>query len=405
MEGLITQTITPAETPSQAFQTVNVLSVAGAHAVHDMYTSFVAPLVPILIASLAITKTQAGLMIFFLQTPALFQPLIGRLVDRIGLKPVVYLAPAITAVGMSIAGVAPSYTVLAVILTLVGINSAFFHSVGSVMSGTLSGRSIGRGAGLWMFGAEFGRTLGPLLVVAAVSLWTARSLAWLMTIGLAASALLYLKLRQVPFHPARATSPGEPWLKAMRSMGPLLLPILGVVTARAFLVSALTTYLPTYLQEEGASLTMAGVSLSVFEAAGTMGALLGGAISDRLGRHKTVLISLLACVPLMGLFLLSDGWLRLLSLVGLGFFMLSNLGVIMALVQESFPRDRALANGLYLASYFVAGSVMSVVVGWIGDWLGLRAAFTMGAFTPLLGAAMLFLLPGARREPVAATSA
>ncbi|HNT06173.1 MAG TPA: MFS transporter, partial [Anaerolineae bacterium] len=95
----------------------------------------------------------------------------------------------------------------------------------------------------------------------------------------------------------------------------------------------------------------------------------------------------------------------LLSLVGLGFFMLSNLGVIMALVQESFPRDRALANGLYLASYFVAGSVMSVVVGWIGDWLGLRAAFTMGAFTPLLGAAMLFLLPGARREPVAATSA
>ncbi|HOU25178.1 MAG TPA: MFS transporter, partial [Anaerolineae bacterium] len=93
------------------------------------------------------------------------------------------------------------------------------------------------------------------------------------------------------------------------------------------------------------------------------------------------------------------------SLVGLGFFMLSNLGVIMALVQESFPRDRALANGLYLASYFVAGSVMSVVVGWIGDWLGLRAAFTMGAFTPLLGAAMLFLLPGARREPVAATSA
>jgi len=145
MEGLITQTITPAETPSQAFQTVNVLSVAGAHALHDMYTSFVAPLVPILIASLAITKTQAGLMIFFLQTPALFQPLIGRLVDRIGLKPVVYLAPAITAVGMSIAGVAPSYTVLAVILTLVGINSAFFHSVGSVMSGTLSGRSIGRG--------------------------------------------------------------------------------------------------------------------------------------------------------------------------------------------------------------------------------------------------------------------
>ena len=41
-------------------------------------------------------------------------------------------------------------------------------------------------------------------------------------------------------------------------------------------MSALTTYLPTYLQEEGASLTMAGVSLSVFEAAGTLEELLQG---------------------------------------------------------------------------------------------------------------------------------
>jgi FSR family fosmidomycin resistance protein-like MFS transporter len=369
-----------------------------------MYTSFIAPLLPILIASLALSKTQVGLLILFLQGPALFQPVIGHVVDRLGLKPMVYLGPAITAVGMSLAGVTPSYTLLAVLLTLVGINSALFHSVGSVMSGSLSGKSMGRGAGLWMFGAEFGRTLGPLLIVGAVGLWTPRSLPWLMIIGLAGSVLLYLRLRNLPFRPARAASKGEPWLKAMRRMSHLMLPILGVVTARGFLVSALGNYLPTFLYEEGASLTVAGVSLSVFEAAGTVGALFGGAISDRLGRKRTVLVSLLVCVPLMGLFLMSTGWLRMLSLVGLGFFLLSNLGVIMALVQESFPEDRALANGLYLASYFVAGSVMSVVVGWIGDRIGLRSAYAIGAFTPLLGAALLFLLPRGRPNP-APTSA
>lgn len=366
-----------------------------------MYTSFIAPLLPILIASLALSKTQAGLLIFFLQGPALFQPVIGHVVDRLGLKPMVFLGPALTAIGMSIAGVTPSFALLAVLLTVVGFNSALFHSVGSVLSGTLSGKRMGRGAGLWMFGAEFGRTLGPLLIVGAVGLWTERSLPWLMLIGLAGSVLLYLRLRNVPFHPARAASKGEPWLKSIRRMSYLMLPILGVVTARGFLVSALNNYLPTYLHEEGATLTMAGVSLSVFEAAGTIGALFGGAISDRLGRKRTVLISLLACVPLMGLFLLTTGWARLLTLVGLGFFLLSNLGVIMALVQESFPEDRALANGLYLASYFVAGSVMSVVVGWIGDRIGLRAAFTLGTFTPLLGAAILFLMPRARPRPAA----
>jgi len=196
-----------------------------------------------------------------------------------------------------------------------------------------------------------------------------------------------------------------PWLPAIRGMGYVMLPLLGIVTARAFLVSALTTYLPTFLHEEGSALWLAGVSLSVFEAAGMLGALLGGNLSDRLGRRTTVLISLLACPPLMGLFLATAGWMRLLSLVGLGFFLLSNLGVMMALVQESFPRNRALANGLYLASYFVANSVMAVVVGRLGDLFGLRSAFSIAAVAPLLGAAMVFLLPKGTSAAAAAPSA
>jgi FSR family fosmidomycin resistance protein-like MFS transporter len=64
-------------------------------------------------------------------------------------------------------------------------------------------------------------------------------------------------------------------------------------------------------------------------------------------------------------------------------------------VQESFPQNRALANGIYLASYFVANSVMAVVVGRLGDLFGLRSAFTIAAAAPLLGAAMVWLLPKA----------
>jgi len=134
-------------------------------------------------------------------------------------------------------------------------------------------------------------------------------------------------------------------------------------------------------------------SLSVFEAAGTVGALFGGALSDRLGRRTTVAASLAVCTPLMAWFLLSNGWGRLVSLLALGFFLLSTLGVLMALVQESFPQNRALANGIYLASYFLANSVMAVAVGRLGDLFGLRTAFSVAAVAPLLGAAMVWLLP------------
>lgn len=378
---------------TEAFQAGSVISVASAHMLHDMFTGFLAPLLPVFIAGLALSKTQAGMLVFFLQGPSLLQPLLGHLADRFNLRPLVYLSPALTAVGMSLLGIAPSYTVLAVMLVLIGTNSASFHSVASVMAGTLSGRRLGRGSGLWMFGAELGRTIGPLLLVTAVHVWGPRGLWRLAIIGLLGALVLYSRLRDVPFRPTRSVTQSLPWQQAVRGMGAVMLPIIGIVTVRALLNSALTTYLPTFLREEGADLWLAGASLSIFEAAGTVGALFGGSLSDWLGRRTTVAATLVACTPLMAWFLLSTGWSRLLSLVVLGFFLLSTLGVLMALVQESFPRNRALANGIYLASYFLANSVMSIVVGRMGDLWGLRTAFTIAAVAPLVGAAMVWLVP------------
>jgi len=48
-------------------------------------------------------------------------------------------------------------------------------------------------------------------------------------------------------------------------MGPLLVPLVGIIVVRSFMVSALTTYLPIFLSEEGADLWLAGVSLSVLK--------------------------------------------------------------------------------------------------------------------------------------------
>jgi len=67
--------------------------------------------------------------------------------------------------------------------------------------------------------------------------------------------------------------------------------------------------------------------------------------------------------------------------------------VAMALVQESFPQNRALANGLYLAMAFVLRSLIVVLLGAIGDLFGLRQAFTISAIVPLLGLPLVFLLP------------
>lgn len=383
----------PAE--AEAFDTGQVLTIVGAHAVHDTYTGFLPPLLPLFIQNLALSRTEAGLLTVFNQGPSLLQPLIGHLADRASLRTLVILAPAIGGVTMGMLGVTSSYALLALLLILSGINSAALHSVAPVMAGRLSGRSLGRGMGLWMLGGELGRALGPIVIVSAVEILGLSHTPWLMVGGFLASALLYVRLRDVPVHVARSVEP-LPWRQFLSIMGPFLLPLIAIITVRAFMISSLTTYLPVFLTEEGSELWLAGASLTLLEGAGVAGALLGGSLSDRFGRRAVMGVALLVTPVLMFLFLFADGWLRIPLLLALGLTALSVIPVLMALVQESFPENRALANGVYMALSFLIRSAAVLVVGAIGDTWGMRPAFAVSAIAPLLGLPFLWLFPKGR---------
>ena len=370
-----------------------MITITAAHTVHDTYTAFLAPLLPAFIAKLSLTKTEAGALTVFMQGPSVLQPYIGYLADRLSLRYFVILGPAVTATMMSLLGIAPRYAVLALLLMVVGLSSAAFHAVAPVMAGRLSGRSLGRGMGFWMVGGELGRTLGPLIVVTAVSFVSLEGTPWLMTAGLLASFMVYLLLRDVPGRPPE-TRPAISFRQGLRVMRPLLVPLVGIITARVFVLAALTTYLPIFLTEQGANLWLAGVSLTVLEAAGVAGALAGGSLSDRLGRRLILFVAMLATPLFMLIFLATSGWIRFPLLLVLGFTSLSVAPVILALVQESFPENRALANGVYMALAFVIRSGAVVILGAVGDLFGLQLAFMISAVIALLGLPLLLMLPG-----------
>lgn len=385
----------PAE--SERFQTDRVATISTGHAVHDTYTAFLPPLLPAFKETLSLTTTEAGLLTVFLQAPSLFQPFIGHLADRVSLRYLVILAPAVAGVTMSFLGVAPTYGLLVLLLLIAGVNSAGIHAVAPVMAGRLSGKNLGRGMGFWMVGGELGRTLGPLVIALTLPFLGLEGMPWLMFGGIAASVLLYFRLRNIP---GSLPTPGEglPWRQVLGMMGPFLLPLAGIIIVRAFMVAALTTYLPIFLSEEGAALWFAAISLSVLEVAGVAGALVGGMFSDRWGRRGILAASLVATPVFMFLFLATEGWLRFPLLMLLGFSALSVIPVLMAMVQESFPENRALANGLYMSLSFIIRSSVVIILGLIGDVYGMRPAFLVSAILPLLGLPLVLFLPKKRQQ-------
>ena len=377
--------------PESAFEAGRVLTLAGGHFIHDVFSSFLVPLLPLIIEKFGLSLTLAGLLPALYRFPSAFNPFIGVLADRVDLRMLVILAPTLTATTMSLIGMAPSYAVIAILLLVAGASSAALHVPGPVMVARSSGVRVGKGMSFWMTGGELARTVGPLLAVSVASLWGLEGMYPVMVVGMAASALLYWRLKDAPFT-ARAAhphgSPGQMW----RALGRVLVPITGILLCKNFMSSALTTFLPTFLSSEGKSLWFGGAALAILELSGAVGALAAGTLSDRLGR-RTVLFIALAVSPLLVLGLLAaDGWILFPILVALGFTILSPTPVVMAIVQDRASDNPATANGLYMAISFLIGSGMSILVGRLGDAVGLRAAFTWSAVLAFLGIPIIFFL-------------
>jgi FSR family fosmidomycin resistance protein-like MFS transporter len=138
---------------------------------------------------------------------------------------------------------------------------------------------------------------------------------------------------------------------------------------------------------------LAAISLTVLEGAGVAGALMAGTLSDRLGRPRVLLLSLAVAPLMMFAFLWAPDGLAAPLLAGLGLTALSGTPVIMALVQDQFPDNRALANGLYLAVSFSTRALATWAVGLLADRYGLTSAFMWSGVIALFGLPALLKLP------------
>jgi len=374
------------------FKTGKILALSIAHFVHDVYSSFLAPLLPLLIEKLSMSLTQAGFLSTVMQFPALLNPYIGLLADRISVRYFVILAPAMTAVPMSLIGMAPSYGVLLIILFLTGISVSVFHVPAPVMVADLSADRKGRGMSFFMTGGELARTVGPLVAVAAVSLFGLEDFYPVMIFGLFSSVWLYFKFQRVPVKQVsskRKLSILETW----RSLRHVLLPLTAILITRGFMHASMTAFLPTYINMETGNLWLAGIALTLFEAAGVAGVLTAGSTSDWMGRRKTLFVSLLGAPLFLFLFTLTGGWLRVAALLVVGFTLLSTTPVMLALVQENARQSPAAANGLFMMISFLARSAVVVVVGFIADRIGLNAAYLISAAMGLVGIPFVLMLP------------
>lgn len=375
---------------------------SGAHFAHDLYPSYIGVLIPFVQSKLGISLALASLMVPAQQMPSILQPFIGYFADRTSRRLFVVLTPGIAALSLSMIGLAPHIAIVIMLLLVSGLASAAFHAPAVAMVGEFGGPKLGRAMAIFMAGGELARTLGPLVITAAIALFTFEGSFVVLVFGVAASIILYFTLDTTKGDErARAGNQAaiKPLVKAR--LRPLT-GLFGYSIIKAIATVPFHFFLVALLVSKGYSEWYAGIALSILFGSGVIGGFIGGSISDRIGRKPTLIGAAVATAPLFYIYLLlENGSWWVLSLIALaGMVSMSVRAISLAQAQELLPEARGPVAGMMLATGFVSMSLGSIVFGSLADWIGIQTAFYIIAALPFAALPFIALLPQ-QGEPLA----
>jgi len=359
-----------------------VATISLAHLAHDTYSSFLAPILPLLIEKLDLSLSMSAFLDIARKLPSLLNPFFGLLAQRSDARYFVILSPALTAISMSLLGTAQSYVMLIFLLIISGISSTLFHIPSPGIIKASSGNKLGRGMSFYMVGGELARTIGPLIITAGVSLWGLDGTWRLIPFGIVASLILYFRLKNFKLHQTKFTKKTEKG--DVSSELKKFAPIFGVMSGFMFFQSSMkmatTLYLAVYLTQQGFSIWYASIAISVLQFFGVIGTFLSGSLSDKFGRQNVLIFMSSGAAVTMTIFLFSSNIYTLFpTLAFLGIFMFANGPILLSVIHELDTKMPIFINSIYMTINFSITSIVVLLMGIFGDNIGLETTYKVAA--------------------------
>ncbi|MBX6341336.1 MAG: MFS transporter, partial [Thermomicrobiaceae bacterium] len=302
-----------------------------------------------------------------------------------------------------LSGLAPTYAVFLAAQVLQGITNAFTTPIAlATLGDVVPPRQLGRAIGVMSSINVAGGMVAPLLAgaLAGVS-WR---LVYVAIAGISWLAMAWCALwfrRYGDRVPARRRSHLRADLQALVSV--LGLPML-LLASLAFLANAALMG-PAYLFAEylrfrwGTAVGQAGVILAMYGLAGLVTGPLAGMAIDRLGPHRTAVLSAAAVATTLALLGLAPGP----ALFAVDYFLVGVSGVtawsaLNTLVLQSAPSFRGTASSIFGSARFFAQGIAPAWFTPLYGAVGPRSIFFVAA---LLAAALVGPLAALRRPRLA----
>jgi FSR family fosmidomycin resistance protein-like MFS transporter len=362
-----------------------------------MYSGMLPLILLALTDPLGLSYAQVGLVaMVFSVTSSISQPFFGWLGDRRHHRILAVIGIAAIATTMGIMRFANQFTQLILLAPVAGLGSAAFHPQGAVLASKASAEQRGSAMSIFMLGGNSGFAFGPILGAFAFTLAGGYMPGMLATVGLLQAALIYWVMAEQQRPLVEDTAPPTTSFPRVMVSAMVLLGL--VMFLRSWATNSITTYIPQVVKGQGFSNEIAGNVLFGILMPFAIGGVIGGTLSDRVGRRRGLMISTaLGCPALLGLLHAPQPFAWLFGPL-LGIALGASLPVTLVMAQQMIPRGLGMMSGAVLGFTFLAGAFGVTVTGVLADHFGLIQIMNLNSLFPLGAALLSFFMPDDRQK-------
>ncbi|MBI3914292.1 MAG: MFS transporter, partial [Chloroflexi bacterium] len=274
---------------------------------------------------------------------------------------------------------------------LAGLGSGAFHPQGAVLASRAPAKLRGSAMSVFMLGGNTGFAIGPLLGAAAFAVAGAHLPETFAVVGLLQAALIFWVMAGEP--DAAAEKSSAPIAGVARVSVSVIATLALVILLRAWVTQSVTTFVPQVIRAQGFSTAVAGNVLFSILLPLAIGGLIGGTLSDRVGRRRVLIVSTALITPALWGLLQMTGAKSFLFGALLGIALGASLPVTLVMAQQLIPRGTGMMSGVVLGFTFIAGALGASVTGIVADQIGLVPTMSINAIFPLGAAALALWLP------------
>lgn len=352
-----------------------ILGLSLGHFSIDLYAALLVPLYPIITTKLGINLALISSIIALGHlVSSMMQPLFGFIADKLKHRVFMIWGLIFSSIFIPLAVKAPSVALFLACLLLGMIGNAFFHPQVSALVKDFNKNNpdLSRDMGIFLGLGTIGYAIGPYISTSVFNNFGENAFLYLSLLGIITAIFIYFFVPKKP--PKEFIENGNFFkivFEILKNKKCMYLAFISIVKSAVSI--SFGTYIPFLLKNQGFSLDMIGIIVTLFFISGGAATIFSSKIENKIGANGVVFLSFITILPLVLGFLYSLNYSKILActlFILTGFFILLSVGVILVQAQNAIPAHTGVVSGVMQGFSWGIGALFLAPLGIIGQNYG-----------------------------------